>query len=76
MCFLDELQFIDWEIDSDREDTSEYNEFEDSESVVEISDCASCSSNHSSTSEEKRLSELVKVRTSCLKIFPSGYNIC
>ncbi|EFB26315.1 hypothetical protein PANDA_016574, partial [Ailuropoda melanoleuca] len=56
----DELQFIDWEIDSDREDTSEYNEFEDSESVVEISDCASCSSNHSSTSEEKRLSELVK----------------
>ncbi|XP_034506026.1 DNA repair-scaffolding protein isoform X4 [Ailuropoda melanoleuca] len=59
----DELQFIDWEIDSDREDTSEYNEFEDSESVVEISDCASCSSNHSSTSEEKRLSELVKSST-------------
>ncbi|XP_045311341.1 DNA repair-scaffolding protein [Leopardus geoffroyi] len=55
----DELQFIDWEIDSDREDTSEYNEFEDCESVVEISDCASCSSNHSSTSEEG-FSELLK----------------
>uniref|UniRef100_A0A8C9M3K7 DUF4502 domain-containing protein n=1 Tax=Panthera tigris altaica TaxID=74533 RepID=A0A8C9M3K7_PANTA len=54
-----ELQFIDWEIDSDREDTSEYNEFEDCESVVEISDCASCSSNHSSTSEEG-FSELLK----------------
>ncbi|XP_046929866.1 DNA repair-scaffolding protein isoform X2 [Lynx rufus] len=55
----DELQFIDWEIDSDREDTSEYNEFEDCESVVEISDCASCSSNYSSTSEEG-FSELLK----------------
>lgn len=55
----DELQFIDWEIDSDREDTSEFNEFEDCESVVEISDCASCSSNHSSTSEEG-FSELLK----------------
>ncbi|VFV28801.1 Hypothetical predicted protein [Lynx pardinus] len=54
-----ELQFIDWEIDSDREDTSEYNEFEDCESVVEISDCASCSSNYSSTSEEG-FSELLK----------------
>nr|XP_045752542.2 DNA repair-scaffolding protein-like [Mirounga angustirostris] len=59
----DELQFIDWEIDSYTEDTSEYNEFEDGESVVEISDCASCSSNHSLTSEE-RLSELVKRRAS------------
>lgn len=67
MYFLDELQFIDWEIDSDREDTSEYNESEDGESVVEISDCGSCSSNHSSTSEE-RPSELVKVSTICLKI--------
>ncbi|XP_045863068.1 DNA repair-scaffolding protein isoform X3 [Meles meles] len=62
----DELQFIDWEIDSDREDTSEYNEFEDGESVVEISDCASCSSNHSSTSEE-RPSELVKSSTEILE---------
>ncbi|XP_047579624.1 DNA repair-scaffolding protein isoform X5 [Lutra lutra] len=62
----DELQFIDWEIDSDREDTSEYNEFEDRESVVEISDCASCSSNHSSTSDE-RPSELIKSSTEILE---------
>ncbi|XP_044101568.1 DNA repair-scaffolding protein isoform X4 [Neovison vison] len=62
----DELQFIDWEIDSDREDTSEYNESEDGESVVEISDCGSCSSNHSSTSEE-RPSELVKSSTEILE---------
>uniref|UniRef100_A0A9L0K930 Scaffold protein involved in DNA repair n=1 Tax=Equus asinus TaxID=9793 RepID=A0A9L0K930_EQUAS len=55
----DELQFIDWEIDSDREDISECNEFEDDESAVEISDCASCASSHSLTSEE-RLSELPK----------------
>lgn len=75
MYFLDELQFIDWEIDSDREDASEYYEFEDSESVGEISDCASCSSSHSSTSQE-RLSELLKVRTHCLKIFHSVYDIC
>lgn len=75
MYFLDEPQFIDWEIDSDREDISEYNEFEDCENVVEISDCASCSSNHSSTSEEG-LSELLKVRNSCLKIFHSVYHIC
>nr|XP_008526184.1 PREDICTED: DNA repair-scaffolding protein isoform X4 [Equus przewalskii] len=55
----DELQFIDWEIDSDREDISECSEFEDDESAVEISDCASCASSHSLTSEE-RLSELPK----------------
>ncbi|XP_046497858.1 DNA repair-scaffolding protein isoform X8 [Equus quagga] len=59
----DELQFIDWEIDSDREDISECNEFEDDESAVEISDCASCASSHSLTSEE-RLSELPKRRAS------------
>ncbi|XP_072669901.1 DNA repair-scaffolding protein isoform X7 [Canis lupus baileyi] len=62
----DELQFIDWEIDSDREDASEYYEFEDSESVGEISDCASCSSSHSSTSQE-RLSELLKSNTEILE---------
>lgn len=76
MCFfLDELQFIDWEIDSDREDISECNEFEDDESAVEISDCASCASSHSLTSEE-RLSELPKVRTDCFKIFHSVYGVC
>uniref|UniRef100_M3XNQ3 DUF4502 domain-containing protein n=1 Tax=Mustela putorius furo TaxID=9669 RepID=M3XNQ3_MUSPF len=62
----DELQFIDWEIDSDREDTSECNESEDGENVVEISDCGSCSSNHSSTSEE-RPSELAKSSTEILE---------
>ncbi|XP_045437489.1 DNA repair-scaffolding protein isoform X3 [Pipistrellus kuhlii] len=61
-----ELQFVDWERDSDREDTDDENEFEDSgsavedgESAAEISDCASCASSHSLTSEE-RLSELPK----------------
>ncbi|XP_021104679.1 DNA repair-scaffolding protein isoform X3 [Heterocephalus glaber] len=49
----DELQFIDWEIDSDREDGSECNECEDGEDAVEISDCASCASCHSLTSDEK-----------------------
>ncbi|XP_008051272.2 DNA repair-scaffolding protein-like, partial [Carlito syrichta] len=55
----DELQFIDWEVDSDKEDASEYNEFEDGEGAVEISDCASCASNRSLTSDE-RLFELPK----------------
>ncbi|XP_014388390.1 PREDICTED: DNA repair-scaffolding protein [Myotis brandtii] len=62
----DELQFVDWERDSDREDTNDENEFEDSESAVEdgesaveISDCASCASSHSLTSED-RVSELPK----------------
>ncbi|VTJ87362.1 Hypothetical predicted protein, partial [Marmota monax] len=55
----DELQFIDWEIDSDKEDASEYNEWEDGKGAVEISDCASCASSHSLTSDE-RLSELPK----------------
>ncbi|XP_054564396.1 DNA repair-scaffolding protein isoform X2 [Eptesicus fuscus] len=61
-----ELQFVDWERDSDREDTNDENEFEDSESAVEdggsaveISDCASCASSHSLTSEE-RVPELPK----------------
>ncbi|XP_063524822.1 DNA repair-scaffolding protein isoform X4 [Pongo pygmaeus] len=55
----DELQFIDWEIDSDRAEASDCNEFEDDEGAVEISDCASCASNQSLTSDEK-LSELPK----------------
>ncbi|XP_075861439.1 DNA repair-scaffolding protein isoform X3 [Microcebus murinus] len=55
----DELQFIDWEIDSDREDGSDRNECEDGEGAVDISDCASCASSHSSTSDE-RLPELPK----------------
>ncbi|XP_013375657.1 PREDICTED: DNA repair-scaffolding protein isoform X1 [Chinchilla lanigera] len=49
----DELQSIDWEINSDREDASGCNEGEDGEGAAEISDCASCASTHSLTSEEK-----------------------
>ncbi|KAL4671821.1 hypothetical protein H8957_010227 [Semnopithecus entellus] len=54
-----ELQCVDWEIDSDRSEASDCNEFEDDEGAVEISDCASCASNQSLTSDEK-LSELPK----------------
>ncbi|XP_066122190.1 DNA repair-scaffolding protein isoform X1 [Saccopteryx bilineata] len=57
----DKLQF-DWDSDSDREDTTEYNESEDGESAVEISDCSSCASSHSLTSEEK-VSELPKTNS-------------
>ncbi|XP_033698822.1 DNA repair-scaffolding protein isoform X2 [Tursiops truncatus] len=49
----DDLQVIDWEIDSDREDTCD--EFEDRESVVEISDHASCTSSRSLTPPEMLL---------------------
>lgn len=75
MHFLDELQLIDWEIDSDSKDTNECREFEGSESAVEISDCVSAASSHSLTSEE-RLSELPKVRPICFKIFHCVYGIC
>ncbi|XP_065759462.1 DNA repair-scaffolding protein isoform X3 [Muntiacus reevesi] len=47
----DDLQVIDWEIDSEREDACECDEFEDRESVVEISDCASGASSRSLTPE-------------------------
>ncbi|XP_045705378.1 DNA repair-scaffolding protein isoform X2 [Phyllostomus hastatus] len=55
----DELQCVDWDSDSDREDTNKYNEFEDGESAVEISDSASRESSHSLKSEES-VSELPK----------------
>ncbi|XP_040117107.1 DNA repair-scaffolding protein [Oryx dammah] len=48
----DDLQVIDWEIDSEREDACERDEFEDRESVVEISDCASGASSRSLTPAE------------------------
>uniref|UniRef100_A0A8C3WQ43 Scaffold protein involved in DNA repair n=1 Tax=Catagonus wagneri TaxID=51154 RepID=A0A8C3WQ43_9CETA len=48
----DDLPLIDWEIDSDRGDTCDCDEFEDCESTVEISDCASCASSCSLTSAE------------------------
>ncbi|XP_020946297.1 DNA repair-scaffolding protein isoform X3 [Sus scrofa] len=47
----DDLQFIDWEVESDREDTCDCDEFEDCESTVEISDCASCASSSSTSAE-------------------------
>ncbi|XP_023573464.1 DNA repair-scaffolding protein-like [Octodon degus] len=55
----DELQFIDWEIDSDREDAIECNEYEDGDGAVEISDCASCASSNSLASEKS--SDLLKI---------------
>lgn len=55
----DELQFIDWEIDSDEEDADERSDCEDGESAVYISDCASCASSHSVTHDDT-LSELPK----------------
>ncbi|XP_045147460.1 DNA repair-scaffolding protein [Echinops telfairi] len=56
----DELQFIDWEIDSDRDDANGSDEFKEGESTVEISDCASGASSCSLTREE-RLSELPQI---------------
>ncbi|XP_070238524.1 DNA repair-scaffolding protein [Bos mutus] len=47
----DDLQVIDWEIDSEREDACECDEFEERESV-EISDCASGASSRSLTPAE------------------------
>ncbi|XP_010349913.3 DNA repair-scaffolding protein isoform X2 [Saimiri boliviensis] len=55
----DELQFIDWEIDSDRADAGDCRELEDGEGAVGISDCASCASSRSLTGDEE-LSELPK----------------
>ncbi|XP_049709460.1 DNA repair-scaffolding protein isoform X1 [Elephas maximus indicus] len=60
----DELQFIDWEADSDREDTNERSASDGGESAVEISDCASRAG--SSSTSEGGLSELPK--TNCMEI--------
>ncbi|XP_045042041.1 DNA repair-scaffolding protein isoform X2 [Desmodus rotundus] len=70
----DELQCVDWDSDSDREDTNECNEFEDGESAVEISDSASRASSHSLTSEES-VSELPKTSsTEILEYSSDGEN--
>uniref|UniRef100_A0A8C2NY33 DUF4502 domain-containing protein n=2 Tax=Capra hircus TaxID=9925 RepID=A0A8C2NY33_CAPHI len=63
----DDLQVIDWEIDSEREDACERDEFEDRESVLEISDCASGASSRSLTPAETP-PELPKVRTNCFPL--------
>ncbi|XP_040607148.1 DNA repair-scaffolding protein isoform X3 [Mesocricetus auratus] len=49
----DELQVIDWEINSDMDDPSGPSECEDGEGAVEISDCASCTSGHSLTDDDR-----------------------
>ncbi|KAL6083719.1 hypothetical protein STEG23_014618, partial [Scotinomys teguina] len=49
----DELQFIDWDINSDRDDPAGTSECEDGEGAVDISDCASCASGHSLTNDER-----------------------
>ncbi|XP_051046936.1 DNA repair-scaffolding protein isoform X2 [Phodopus roborovskii] len=49
----DELQVIDWEINSDMEDPCGPSECEDGEGAVEISDCASCASGHSLTDDDR-----------------------
>uniref|UniRef100_A0A2K6K0J9 DUF4502 domain-containing protein n=1 Tax=Rhinopithecus bieti TaxID=61621 RepID=A0A2K6K0J9_RHIBE len=69
-----ELQCVDWEIDSDRAEASDCNEFEDDEGAVEISDCASCASNQSLTSDEK-LSELPKNKQNILYHMGVYYNL-
>nr|XP_044999403.1 DNA repair-scaffolding protein isoform X3 [Jaculus jaculus] len=48
----DEVQSIDWEVDSNRKDADDCNESEDGEGAMAISDCASCASGHSLTSED------------------------
>ncbi|XP_042541947.1 DNA repair-scaffolding protein isoform X1 [Dipodomys spectabilis] len=62
----DELQFIDWEMDSDREEASEGNECDDGGNTVEISDCASCASSHSLASDDRKL-ELKATSTEILE---------
>ncbi|XP_036052048.1 DNA repair-scaffolding protein isoform X2 [Onychomys torridus] len=49
----DELQFIDWEINSDMGDPGGPSECEDGEGAVDISDCASCTSGHSLTNDDR-----------------------
>ncbi|MEJ1281697.1 scaffolding protein involved in DNA repair [Cricetulus griseus] len=49
----DELQVIDWEINSDVEDPCGPSECEDGEGALEISDCASCASGHSLTDADR-----------------------
>ncbi|XP_052595909.1 DNA repair-scaffolding protein isoform X3 [Peromyscus californicus insignis] len=49
----DELQFIDWEINSDMEDPGGPSECDDGEGAVDISDCASCASSHSLTNDDR-----------------------
>lgn len=74
LLFLDDLQVIDWEIDSEREDACECDEFEDHESVVDISDCASGASSRSLTPAGTP-PELPKVRMNCFQL-PIPFMAC
>ncbi|CAO2630992.1 DNA repair-scaffolding protein [Lemmus lemmus] len=49
----DELQLIEWEMNSDVEDAGEPSECEDGEGSVDISDCASCASGCSLTTDDR-----------------------
>nr|XP_048308401.1 DNA repair-scaffolding protein isoform X3 [Myodes glareolus] len=49
----DELQLIEWEINSDMEDPGGPSECEDGEGSVDISDCASCASGRSLTNDDR-----------------------
>ena len=71
MYFLDELQVIDWEVNSDKEDPGGPSECEDDEGTLDISDCDSCAS----LTSDDRLCEPSEVRTDCLKIYYCSYNI-
>ncbi|XP_005370427.1 DNA repair-scaffolding protein [Microtus ochrogaster] len=49
----DELQLIEWEINSDVEDPEGPSECEDGEGSLDISDCASCASGRSLTNDDR-----------------------
>ncbi|XP_075826800.1 DNA repair-scaffolding protein isoform X1 [Microtus pennsylvanicus] len=49
----DELQLIEWEINSDVEDPGGPSECEDGEGSLDISDCASCASGRSLTNDDR-----------------------
>ncbi|XP_049981062.1 DNA repair-scaffolding protein isoform X3 [Alexandromys fortis] len=49
----DELQLIEWEINSDVEDPGGASECEDGEGSLDISDCASCASGRSLTNDDR-----------------------
>ncbi|KAH0508569.1 DNA repair-scaffolding protein [Microtus ochrogaster] len=59
----DELQLIEWEINSDVEDPGGPSECEDGEGSLDISDCASCASGRSLTKDD-RLCEPPELQTS------------
>ncbi|XP_051006549.1 DNA repair-scaffolding protein [Acomys russatus] len=63
----DELQYIDWEINSDLEDPGEPSEFEDGEGAVDISDCASCASGDSVANDDRLREPPERISTEILE---------